>query len=203
MSELDKNTHIILASASPRRREILASLGVKFTVVCAETDETSDIRDPAMLTKELARRKGRAVYELLCSRGEESGAIIISADTVVACDGEILGKPHDADDARRMLRMLSGRTHTVATGVAVTSDGVTHTDCSFTYVTVDDIPDSGIERYIATGEPFDKAGAYGIQGSFSQWVRGIEGCYFGVVGLSVNCLCGLFGRTVGIRPDEI
>ncbi len=102
-----------------------------------------------------------------------------------------------------MLRMLSGKTHTVATGVAVTVDGVTHTDCSVTYVTVDTISERGIESYIASGQSFDKAGAYGIQGAFSQWVRGIEGCYFGVVGLPVNCLCSLFERTVGVRPDEI
>ena len=203
MSDFYKDRRIILASASPRRKEILSSLGVKFTVMCADADETSDVRDPVLLTKELARRKGQAVYELLRERGEENGAIIISADTVVACDGEILGKPRDEAEARRMLRMLSGKTHTVATGVAVTVDGLTHTDCSVTYVTVDTVSERGIDNYIASGEPFDKAGAYGIQGAFSQWVRGIEGCYFGVVGLPVNCLCSLFERTVGVRPDEI
>lgn len=203
MSVSDKKQHIILASASPRRREILDTIGVRFSVVCADADEASDILDPEELTKELARRKGRAVYERLKESGSEEGAIIISADTVVACGGEILGKPRDADDARRMLRMLSGGTHTVATGVAVTVNGVTYTDCSVTRVSVAEISENGIEKYIASKEPFDKAGAYGIQGMFSQWVSGIEGCYFGVVGLPVSCLCELFERVVGCRPDEI
>ena len=203
MSEATQNKRIILASASPRRREILTSMGVDFTVVCADADETSDIIEPSELTQELARRKGQAVYEFLCAQNKADGAVIISADTVVACDGEILGKPKDKADAERMLRMLSGKTHTVATGVAVTLDGETFTDCSVTHVRVDTIPDSEIEEYIATGEPFDKAGAYGIQGVFSKWIRGIDGCYFGVVGLPVNCLSRLFHSVVGCFPDKL
>ena len=110
--------HIVLASASQRRREILSGMGASFTVVCADTDESSAAASPEELTMELARRKGQAVLELLRSRSEDNGdggAIIISADTVVACDGEILGKPLDRQDAKRMLTMLSGRTHTVTT----------------------------------------------------------------------------------------
>ena len=194
---------IILASASPRRREILSSMGAEFSVLCADADETCDISDPAELTVELARRKAIAALEKLKAEGQDGGAIIISADTVVACNGEILGKPRDEADARRMLSLLSGNTHTVATGIAVTIDGQVFTDCSVTRVTVDTIPPSQIDRYIASGEPFDKAGAYGIQGAFSQWISGIEGCYFGVVGLPVSLLSRLFHRSVGCYPDEL
>ena len=195
--------HIVLASASPRRKEILGSMGADFTVITADTDEESDVVDPAELTVLLARKKGRAVYELLRERGEDGGAIIISADTVVACDGCVLGKPRDRQEAMEMLSMLSGRTHIVATGVAVTVDGVTYTDCSITEVEVAQIPKEQIEKYIDSGDPFDKAGGYGIQGSFSRWIKGIRGCYFGVVGLPVNCLSELFYRSVGCYVDEI
>lgn len=195
--------HIVLASASPRRREILSGMGASFTVVCADTDESSDSVSPEELTMELARRKGQAVLELLRSRDEDGGAIIISADTVVACGGKILGKPADRQDAKRMLNMLSGSTHTVTTGIAVTNNGVTVTDCSVTRVHVDTIPPAELEKYLDSAEPYDKAGAYGIQGRFSQWVKGIDGCYFGVVGLPVNRLSALFYKCVGCYPDEI
>ena len=157
---------IILASASPRRKEILSELGVDFRVVVADTDESSDISDPVELTRELARRKGLAVYEKLLQSGEydAESAIIISADTVVCRDGEILGKPRDRADAVAMLTSLSGRSHTVVSGVAVTVRGVTRTDASVTTVRVQEIPREEIERYVDSGEPMDKAGAYGIQG---------------------------------------
>ena len=192
-----KNKEIILASASPRRREILAELGVDFKIVLADTDESSDVKEPERLTEILAERKGKAVYELLLSRGEAENKIIISADTVVACDGEILGKPKDRADAIRMLSMLSGRTHTVVTGVGITSDGITRTSSSVTYVTVEKIPEESIERYVDSGDPMDKAGSYGIQGSFSKWVKEIKGCYFGVVGLSPITLNKLFYECFG------
>ena len=203
MTDQTPKKHIILASASPRRREILGGLGADFTVLSADADESSDITSPEDLTRELARRKGRAVLELLKAKGEDGGAIIISADTVVACNGEILGKPTDREDAKRMLSMLSGNTHTVSTGIAVTYRGVTKTDCSTTLVHVDRIPTAELEKYLDSGDAYDKAGAYGIQGRFSQWVRGIEGCYFGVVGLPVNRLAALFYDCVGCYPDEI
>ena len=198
-----KNKRIILASASPRRKDILEGMGVTFTVLTANTDESSDISDPIELTTELARRKGEAVYSLLCQRGESDGAIVIAADTVVACDGRILGKPKDEREAREMLTLLSGRTHIVATGIAVISDDVTYTDCSVTEVEVDTIPEVEMTKYINSKDPFDKAGGYGIQGNFSKWVRGIHGCYFGVVGLPTNKLSSLFFKAVGVYPDEI
>lgn len=203
MSDIDTKKHIILASASPRRKEILEGMGATFEIVTADTDESCDISDPVRLTVELARKKGQAVYDLLRFRGEDEGAIIISADTVVACDGKVLGKPLDRDDAWQMLSGLSGKTHIVATGIAITVDGETYTDCSVTEVEVSNIPDSQIEKYIDSGDPFDKAGGYGIQGGFSRWIKGIHGCYFGVVGLPVNLLSELFYRHIGTYPDEI
>ena len=192
---------IILASASPRRKEILSELDVDFRVVVADTDESSDISDPVELTRELARRKGLAVYEKLLQSGEydAESAIIISADTVVCRDGEILGKPRDRADAVAMLTSLSGRSHTVVSGVAVTVRGVTRTDASVTTVRVQEIPREEIERYVDSGEPMDKAGAYGIQGRFSVFVEGIDGCYFGVVGLPVNTLSNLYLEATGER----
>lgn len=192
---------IILASASPRRKEILSELGVDFRVVVADTDESSYISDPVELTRELARRKGLAVYEKLLQSGEydAESAIIISADTVVCRDGEILGKPRDRADAVAMLTSLSGRSHTVVSGVAVTVRGVTRTDASVTTVRVQEIPREEIERYVDSGEPMDKAGAYGIQGRFSAFVEGIDGCYFGVVGLPVNTLSNLYLEATGER----
>lgn len=203
MSDSISKKRIILASASPRRRDILAGMGATFEILCADADESSDERDPEKLTRELARRKADAALSLLRARGEDEGAIIIAADTVVACEGEILGKPHDRDDALRMIRLLSGRDHVVASGIAVCYNGRILTDCSVTRVHVDDIPEDEIARYVDTGEPYDKAGGYGIQGGFSRWVSGIDGCYFGVVGLPANKLSRLFHACVGVYPDMI
>ena len=191
---------IILASASPRRREILAELGLSFRVITADTDESCELSDPREYAMELARRKGHAVYKLLCGKhGKEyaDGLTVLSADTVVVCDGEILGKPTDRADAIRMLRMLRGRAHSVITGVGVTYGGITHTDLSETLVYVDEIPDAELEAYVDTGDPMDKAGSYGIQGIFSRWITGIDGCYFGVVGLPTNKLASLYFRVTG------
>lgn len=190
---------IVLASASPRRRDILLELGVNFSILTADTDESCDLVDPRALTRELAERKGLAVYELL-KAGEGSFSeepVIISADTVVYADGEILGKPRDEEDAVRMLKKLSGGTHTVVSGVAVTVNGVSRSAASVTEVRVDDIPESELIRYAKSGEPMDKAGAYAIQGRFSPWIRSIDGCYFNVVGLPVNCLNKLFFECTG------
>lgn len=192
---------IILASASPRRKEILEGLGVDIEVLTAPTDEDSDITDPVALTRELAQRKGRAVYELMLASGRDDAesAVIISADTVVCCEGEILGKPRDRADAIRMIRLLSGRDHTVVSGVAVTLGGLTKSDACVTTVRVEEIPEGEIERYVDSGEPMDKAGAYGIQGRFSAFVKGIDGCYFSVVGLPVNTLSRLYFEVTGER----
>lgn len=190
---------IILASASPRRKEILSALGVDFSVVTADTDESSDISDPQALTEELAARKGRAVRKRLCAESPElaDNAVIISADTVVYAGGEILGKPRNTEHALSMLRSLSGASHSVISGVAVTVGGVTKSASCVTTVNVDEIPEDELKAYAESDEPRDKAGAYAIQGRFSVWIRSIEGCYFNVVGLPVNLLNKLYYDCTG------
>ncbi len=182
----------ILASASPRRKEILSAAGLDFKIITADADETSSICDPVALTRELARIKGVAVAQRLRAEGRyDTDTVIISADTVVVCDGEILGKPHDRADAERMLRMLSGRTHTVVSGVALTVGDDTFTDASVTSVTFDTLDEDFLNSYLDCDEPYDKAGAYAIQGLAARVVKKIDGCYLGVVGLPLNCLCTL------------
>ena len=183
----------ILASKSPRRREILGNLGLSFEIVTAETDETSEIRDPALLVEELSLRKGLAVRELLRAQGRDlSDTVIISSDTVVSVDGEILGKPRDRQDAERMLRMLSGRSHEVISGISLIGagrQGVTHEVTEVRFAT---LTEEQIAFYLNSGEPYDKAGAYAIQGLASMWIEGISGCYFNVVGLPVHKMCRLY-----------
>ena len=203
MTQENSSKRIILASASPRRKDILGSMGASFEILVADADESSDITDPELLTRELARRKAQAALDILTERGEADGVIIIAADTVVACDGKVLGKPCDREDAIGMIELLSGKTHVVASGIAVCNEGVIKTDCSITKVRVDRIPAEEIIKYVDSGEPYDKAGGYGIQGSFSRWVSGIDGCYFGVVGLPANKLSRLFYDCVGAYPDSI
>ena len=196
-----KQLMIILASASPRRTEILGALGVEHTVFTANADESSEITDPHALTEELARRKGLAVYEELRTNPlfavDLDDTVIISADTVVYADRKILGKPRDPDNALEMLRSLSGRSHEVISGVAVTVGGVTKSASCSTKVFVDEIPEEELVAYANSGEPLDKAGAYAIQGHFSVWISSIEGCYFNVVGLPVNLLNRLYFEAVG------
>lgn len=194
----------ILASKSPRRREILTNIGVDFEIVVSDADETSDVTDPAELTKELSKRKGRAVAKLLENQGRLDGeTIIISADTVVACDGEILEKPRDRDDAYRMLRMLSGRSHEVVSGITLICGDREESAYSVTKVCFKELSDKEIWKYIDSGEPFDKAGAYAVQGLAALFVERIEGCYFGVVGLSVNLFNELHKKCTGKALSEI
>ena len=192
---------IILASGSPRRKEILAGLGVDFSVLSADTDESCSIPYPEEYAMELARRKGQAAWALIKQQLKDgidnTDAVIISADTVVATDTEILGKPKDSDDACRMLRALSGSEHIVVTGIGITVGGVTSVAYCATQVQVAPIPEDEIQKYVATGDPLDKAGAYGIQGEFSKWIIGINGCYFNVVGLPTYTLNKLFYEVTG------
>ena len=184
---------ILLASASPRRRELIARLGRD--VIAAATDADESI--PAGTTAAdvpliIASRKAEAAAGLR----EADGRVIIAADTVVILDGTIFGKPRDAGDARRMLSALSGRTHTVVTGVRVIApDGRRGFGFSeTTEVTFFPLSADQIDRYVATGEPLDKAGAYGIQGEGCMLVEGIRGDYFNVVGLPVARLGRLLGE---------
>ena len=191
---------IVLASASPRRKDILSDLGVDFTVICANADENSTETSPQKLTEELAARKGLAVYQKMCQTlGKEAAdsAIIISADTVVCCENKILGKPHDFDEAVGMIKAISGRSHTVVSGVCITIGGTTKTASDTTIVKLDTISEEKIIEYVNSGESMDKAGAYAIQGKFSVWINGIEGCYFNVVGLPINTLNKLFFDCTG------
>ena len=145
-----------------------------------------------------AKRKALAVSERLTATGSlTDDTLIIAADTVVATEGEILGKPRDGDDAFRMLSSISGREHRVITGVSLIYGGVQTSDFCATTVRVAEIPESEIRKYVASGDPLDKAGAYGIQGEFSKWIMGIEGCYFNVVGLPTHTLNKLFFKVTG------
>ena len=170
---------IILASASPRRRELLAGLGVEFAVIPAKGEEHPV---PGLSGAETAKQLSRAkCLEIAATASPED--VIIAADTVVVADGEILGKPRDEADARRMLRALSGRSHWVYTGVTVSKGGDILSDAEGTQVRFRALTDAEIDAYLATGEPMDKAGAYGIQGRAALFVEGIDGDYFNVVGL--------------------
>ncbi|MBE6727302.1 MAG: septum formation protein Maf [Ruminococcaceae bacterium] len=180
---------IILASKSPRRREILQNLGVKFDVVISETDESSDINDPCELVEELAFRKAMAVFADINNKRVQADILVIGCDTVVCCDGKILGKPKDKADAFRMIKMLQGRAHEVISGVALIYNNQVLVRHEVTKVFFDALTDSRIESYISTDEPYDKAGGYAVQGIASRFIGRLEGCYFNVVGLPVNLLC--------------
>jgi len=172
---------LILASSSPRRAEVLADAGFTFEVVAARVDESRRTGEQAeAYVRRLAEAKARAV-----AGGVSPPAIVIAADTVVVMDGEVLGKPASAEDAGRMLRRLSGRTHQVLTGLAVLKipGGAARVEIETTRVTFAPLTEAEIEAYVASGEPLDKAGAYAIQGRGGRLVARVEGCYFNVVGL--------------------
>lgn len=195
---------VVLASKSPRRREILSSLGVAFDIVSADADESSDITDPALLVRELALRKGRATRELLKARGEwNDDTLIIASDTVVAINGEILGKPRDEADATRMLSLLSGTAHHVISGIALLIGDREIADFDDTSVRFAQMTEAEIAWYVASGEPMDKAGAYAVQGLASLWIKGLDGCYFNVVGLPVHKLNELCRHTVSKNLIEL
>lgn len=190
---------LILASASPRRHELLTLAGVAFTGESANVNE--DLlpnESAAVYVQRLAEEKAQAVWTLhKTSDTDEDPLIVLGADTCVVCDGHILGKPVDAADARRMLELLSGRTHAVLTGLAaMTRKGVARA-VEITQVTFNVITDAEIAQYIAGGEPMDKAGAYGIQGYAARWIPRIEGCYFNVVGLPVARMVALLAEAQG------
>lgn len=172
--------HIMLASASPRRKEILELADLKFDVMPSDAQEITTKTAPNEVVMELASIKAKDIY-----KKSEKQSMIVGADTVVAYQGQILGKPTDKADAKRMLTMLSGQTHEVYTGVCVIEDGKTKTFYEETKVTFYEISDEQIDRYIKTGEPMDKAGSYGIQGKAAVFIKGIEGDYYNVVGFPI------------------
>lgn len=177
---------LVLASSSPRRKELLAQAGFAFRVHASSIpEEHREAEDPIAFATRLAREKAEAVFTPLAT--QDSGndpLLVLGADTVVVSSAnEILGKPKHANDAARMLRQLAGGTHSVITGVAVVSRAGIEVASELTYVTMTTISEVEIEAYINTGEPMDKAGAYAIQGYAAAWIPRIHGCYFNVVGL--------------------
>ncbi len=178
---------LVLASASPRRRELLTQAGFEFEVRPAHIDEDPRAgEEPIAYVVRLAREKAEAVYRELASttgKSDSKPLVVLGADTTVTVDGVILAKPADAADAARMLRLLSGRTHRVITGVALATAEGTEAAAEVTAVRFLSLSDEEIEAYVAGGEPMDKAGAYAIQGGAAKWIPRIEGCYFNVVGL--------------------
>jgi septum formation protein len=174
---------LVLASASPRRRELLTQAGFTFAVHPAHIPEDPlPGEDPISYVIRLAREKAQAVFNHL----QDRDAVILGADTTVTLDNHILGKPEDTADASRMLRLLSGRTHHVITGIAVVTAEAAEVAAEVTGVRFLALSDQEISAYIATGEPMDKAGAYAIQGRAARWIPRIEGCYFNVVGLPLS-----------------
>ncbi len=179
--------NLILASASPRRRELLTQAGYSFSVEASSVVELRRPEEDAIrFATRLAREKAQDVFN------RHSSALVLGADTVVVCDREVMGKPADAADAARMLGLLSGRSHHVVTGVAVVW-GVSAAEVAaeVTQVTVRTLSPQEISGYVATGEPMDKAGAYAIQGYAGRWIPRISGCYFNVVGLPLALVASL------------
>jgi septum formation protein len=178
---------LILASASPRRRELLTQAGFTFQVHPAHIPEDPNPdEDPIGYVVRLAREKALAVFTELIGNSETAANLaVLGADTTVTLDNHILGKPEDPADAARMLRLLSGRTHRVITGLAVVTAERTEVAAEVTSVTFRTLSDQEIEDYIATDEPMDKAGAYAIQGRAARWIPRIRGDYFNVVGLPI------------------
>ena len=189
---------IVLASASPRRRELLPALGVTFEVIPADIDESGEDADAARLARDLARRKALAVA------ADRPADTVIGADTIVVLEGRQLGKPADATEARAMLEALRGRTHHVVTGVAVIANGAEATEAVTTAVTMRDYSDDEVTRYIARGEPFDKAGAYAVQDAEFAPAAAVEGCRCAVIGLPLWTLRRLLlGAGVEAGPPEL
>ena len=183
---------IILASQSPRRRELLSLIGIAHEIMPADLDESLL---PEESPTEHAERLARSKAETVAAR--EPAAVVIGSDTIVVLDGDILGKPRDGAEAAATLRRLSGRTHTVHTAVAVARDGRTVSGVESVEVTFRPLDDAQIEAYIATGEPMDKAGAYGLQGYGAVIVERVHGDYFAVMGLALGRLVALL-EAVGV-----
>ena len=187
---------LILASSSPRRHELLKLAGLDFTVEAADIDERLQPDEtPSKYVQRLAVEKAQAVYDRFKDREDsDDPLLVLGADTTVVSDGEILGKPADQTDARRMLEKLSGRTHQVLTGIAIVSSRGVVSEVEITQVFFDLIGEQELIRYLAGGEPMDKAGAYGIQGYAARWIPRIEGCYFNVMGLPLARTMALMAK---------
>jgi septum formation protein len=176
-----QNSAVYLASSSPRRHELLAQLGIEFTVVLAEIDETPQANEaPLAYLVRMAEHKAEAAAIKIDVNDDDW---IIAGDTSLVLDGEILGKPNDANHAKSMLSQLSGRGHQVYSSIAVWHQGKVQSSVNITEVSFAEIEEDEIAAYVASGEPMDKAGAYAIQGQAARWVKNINGSYSGVMGL--------------------
>lgn len=192
------NEHmLVLASASPRRRELLAQVGYSFEIHPAHIpEEPLEGENPLAYVSRLAREKAQTVFAELANGGNGEELTVLGSDTTVTLDGMILGKPADAADAAHMLGLLAGRAHQVMTGVAVATAKETRVAAEITAVHFLPMTGEEIAAYVATGEPMDKAGAYAIQGRAARWIPRIEGCYSNVVGLPLALTASLLeGRS--------
>ena len=198
---------VYLASQSPRRRQLLEQIGVRYEMLLAAPDEdVESLEDvaagelPGDYVERVTRAKLAAATRRLAARGLPA-APVLCADTTVALGRRILGKPVDADDATRMLSLLSGRTHRVVTAVAIAARGRIHLRTSVSRVRFAPLPHAAIARYVASGEPFGKAGAYAIQSTAAAWIERIEGSYTGIMGLPLHETAALLGGAgVDVRP---
>ncbi|MGO4538103.1 nucleoside triphosphate pyrophosphatase [Paenibacillus sp. 2TAB19] len=192
-------SRIVLASSSPRRKELVASLGLSLPVYILSTDTDESIElgwKPDYVVEQLSLRKASAAVHMLQNESDNQPSLVIGADTIVVLDGEVLGKPKDEADARHMLQRLQGRSHEVYTGVACvpSMNGETIVMHRMTRVWMKPLNDKQIANYVASGEPMDKAGSYGIQGLGATIVERIDGCYFNVVGLPLSLLSDMLAR---------
>ena len=184
----EQNVRLVLASASPRRRELLSQIGLEFTVMPSTKEENAKTTEAGALVQELSRQKAVDIWEQLSGADNQPELLVIGADTVVCCEGKILGKPHSREAAAEMLTALQGRSHEVYTGVTLYSQSETVTFFECTQVEFYPMTEVEISEYIDSKEPMDKAGAYGIQGLGARFVKGIRGDYNNVVGLPVGRL---------------
>lgn len=185
MSEIEKY-NIILASGSPRRKELLEQVGIDFKVLVSDADENIDITEPGDYVSKLSLLKAKTVFEELCKDDSfKAESLVIGADTIVYHNGKVLGKPTDEEDAFNMIKGLAGNTHQVYTGVSICSKEKNISFYECTDVSVYPMTDKEIHDYVDSKEPMDKAGAYGIQGLFAAYIKGINGDYNNVVGLPV------------------
>ena len=184
--------NVILASASPRRKELLGLFGIPFTIRVADIDETMD---PEKTPFEEVGRVSRAKAVAIPTQGED---VVIAADTIVVCEGKVLGKPRDEEEAKEMLRLLSGRDHQVMTGCTVLKGDACHTFTDVTDLHFRDLSEKEIEKYVASGEPMDKAGSYGIQGGAALFCERMVGDYYNVMGLPV---CRLWKVLAELAPE--
>ena len=191
---------VILASKSPRRLELLRMLGLSVETVIPNVDEDSVVSEtPARLAEALAKLKAESVYKIACPEN----SLVIAADTLVEIGGRILGKPRSVAEARDMLKLLSGKLHYVHTGIAVVYSGTTSSATETAAVSFRQLSDEEIDSYIMSGEPMDKAGAYGIQGRAGAFVEKIEGDFFSIVGLPLCRLVTMLKDNMGVNLSDL